>query len=274
LRPLPPTEAEMRAAFERTRAQHPHRPATVSFRQIVVATQPDSLALRAAFVRADSLRTRLLNGEDFGALAQAYSDDIGTKEQGGNLGWVRRGQGLVREFENVAFQLQPGAFSLPVLTPFGFHIIQVQRSEPASVQVRHILVSPGFTDENRERARIRADSVLDMLRRGVPFDSLAALYHDPTEERLLEDIPRESLPTPYQGPLSDAQPGDLLGPIELDRGNGRTLYAAVRFLSARPEGPAEFQDLRDQFYEALGEENAIRRYVESLRAATFIDIRI
>ena len=274
LRPLPPTEAEMREAFERTRAQHPRRPATVSFRQVVVATEPDSAALRDAFVRADSLRGRLLDDEDFAALAEAHSGDVGTKHQGGNLGWVRRGQGLVREFEEAAFRLQPGAYSLPVYTPFGFHIIQVQRAEPASVQVRHILVSPGFTDENREKARNRADSVVEMLRQGVPFDSLAGLYHDHTEERVVEDMPRERLPVPYQQPLSAADPGQVVGPIALDRGNGRTLYAAVVFQEARPEGQADFEDLRAQLQQGLGEENAIRRYIESLRAATYIDIRI
>lgn len=274
LQPLPPTEDEMREAFERTRAQHPSRPATVSFRQIVVATEPDSVALRAAFARADSLRDRLLNGEDFTALAQSHSDDIGTKEQGGNLGWVRRGQGLVREFENAAFQLQPGAYSLPVYTPFGFHIIQVQRAEPASVQVRHILVSPGFTDDNRARARSRADSVIELLRRGAPFDSLAGLYHDRTEESLVENAPLERLPAPYQEPLGSAVPGQVIGPITLDRGSGRTLYAAVVFQRARPEGTAEFEDLRAQLWQGLGEENAIRSYIESLRAATYIDIRI
>jgi peptidyl-prolyl cis-trans isomerase SurA len=274
LRPLPPTEEELRAVFEASRDRHPLRPATVSFRQVVVATIPDSMALREAFARADSLRERLLEGEDFAALAQAHSDDVGTREQGGNLGWVRRGQGLVREFENAAFRLQPGAYSLPVYTPFGFHIIQVQRAEPASVQVRHILVSPGFTDDNRAIARLRADSVITMLRDGVPFDSLATLYHDRTEERLIEDLPREGLPEPYQQPLSGAQPGEMIGPVALDRGNGRTLYAAIIFLEERPEGPAEFEDLRDQLREALADENAIQRYIETLRAATYIDIRI
>jgi len=274
LRPLPPTEQELRAAFENTRAQHPQRPATVSFRQIVVATSPDSTALLDAFHRADSLRQRLEDGEDFAAVAQAYSDDIGTKDQGGNLGWVRRGQGLVREFEDAAFRLQPGVFSPPIYTPFGFHIMQVQRAEPASVQVRHILVSPGFTDENRETARSRADSVMEMYRQGVPFDSLAGLYHDRTEERVVEGAPREGLPAPYQGALAGAEPGDVIGPVPLDRGNGRTLYAVVIFQEARPEGPAEFEDLRDQLRQGLAEDNAIVRYIETLRDATYIDIRI
>ena len=113
-----------------------------------------------------------------------------------------------------------------------------------------------------------------MLRDSIPFDSLATMYHDRTEERLAENLPREGLPEPYQQPLSGVQAGDIIGPVELDRGNGRTLYAAIIFLEERPEGPSEFEDLRDQLRQALAEENSIRRYVQTLREATYVDIRI
>lgn len=272
LQPLPPTEAEMREVFENTRAQHPQRPATVSFRQIVVPTKADSAALRVAYSKADSIRQRLLDGEDFAALAREFSDDVGTRENGGNLGWVRRGRGLVREFEEVAFTIRPGAYSIPIHTPFGMHIIQVQRSEPASVQVRHILVSPGFTDEDRAAARAEADSVRKLVEAGLPFDSLVTAYHDRTEERTLDDMPRDRLPPAYQEALTGAKPGDIIGPVDLER-NSRTLYAIIIFQEEREAGTATFEDLRDQLRAQLGEENAIERYIEVLRNATYVDIR-
>lgn len=72
---------------------------------------------------------RLRRGEKFEDLAQQYSKDPGSKTQGGDLGFVSRGQ-LVGEFEKVAFSMEPGQTSGLVKTQFGFHIIRVTDKKP------------------------------------------------------------------------------------------------------------------------------------------------
>lgn len=79
---------------------------------------------------ANELRQRLLNGEDFAALAAEYSDDPGSAAEGGDLGWFGRGR-MVAPFEEAAFSLAVDEISEPIKTDFGYHIIQVLERDAA-----------------------------------------------------------------------------------------------------------------------------------------------
>lgn len=72
---------------------------------------------------ADSLKTRIDNGESFETLAKKYSK-CPSGSEGGDLGYFERGQ-MVKEFENAAFSLPVGKVSDPIRTQFGWHIIKV-----------------------------------------------------------------------------------------------------------------------------------------------------
>lgn len=78
-----------------------------------------------AKAKAESIRARILAGEDFAKIAKEESDDTTSGEKGGDLGEFKKGM-MVPPFEAAAFALKPGDISEPVLTPFGYHIIQVQ----------------------------------------------------------------------------------------------------------------------------------------------------
>jgi peptidyl-prolyl cis-trans isomerase SurA len=78
------------------------------------------------------LRERVDNGEDFALLARAHSEDTGSANQGGDLGWVSPGQ-MVPDFEKAMNALKPGALSAPVKSPFGWHLIQVQERREQDV---------------------------------------------------------------------------------------------------------------------------------------------
>ncbi|HEV2149392.1 MAG TPA: peptidylprolyl isomerase [Longimicrobiaceae bacterium] len=75
--------------------------------------------------QAEAVRARAAAGEDFAALARQHSQDPGSREQGGDLGYFGRGR-MVAPFEEAAFQLEPGQISPVVETPFGYHVIRVE----------------------------------------------------------------------------------------------------------------------------------------------------
>src|SRR6266550_3370757 len=99
------------------------------------------------------------------AKGETAADSV-SREQGGVLGWFRRGV-MVKEFEDVAFRLRPGAISDVVRTEFGFHIIQVERAQPAEIMARHILIQPTISAAQIAIARRQADSVHDALAHGA-----------------------------------------------------------------------------------------------------------
>lgn len=84
---------------------------------------------------AEQIRARAAGGADFAALAREHSQDPGSREQGGDLGYFGRGR-MVAPFEEAAFNLEPGQISPVVETPFGYHIIRVEdrRQAPLAEQ--------------------------------------------------------------------------------------------------------------------------------------------
>jgi peptidyl-prolyl cis-trans isomerase D len=75
--------------------------------------------------RIEALAAKVAQGADFASLASSQSDDPGSKGQGGDLGWVRRGQ-MLETFEQALFALGEREISSPVETEFGWHLIKLE----------------------------------------------------------------------------------------------------------------------------------------------------
>jgi peptidyl-prolyl cis-trans isomerase SurA len=274
LKPIQPTERETRAYFEQFGSQLPQRPATLSFRNIVVAPLPSPEAKARARVLADSLVWALRLGADFGVAARRFSQDPGSKDQGGDLGWFRRGQ-MVPAFETAAFSLKPGIISTPVETPFGFHIIQVLRIQPAEVQARHILIMPDIDSADAVNAEAMANQVAEALSGGASFDSLAQLAHDPSEEREASGVPENQLPPEYKEAIGQADSGQVVPVFQIRKESGlRRKYVVLQVTGRRSEGAITYEDVKDQIRRRLSDDLALKHYLERLRASTYVEVRL
>ena len=116
-----------------------------------------------ALDKINELRVRAAKGEDFATLASLYSEDPGSQDKGGELGFVNRGE-LDPNFEGAAFALKtPGDISPVVESTYGYHIIQLIERRGERINVRHILITPKTTSIDLTKAAGRADSVYQKL---------------------------------------------------------------------------------------------------------------
>ena len=272
LKPINPTDGQMRQFWDEQRTTQPKRPATVSFRQIVVAPRPDSAARVHALQKAESILVALRAGADFAAAARRFSDDSGSRDLGGELGWFRRGV-MVKPFEQAAFRLRPGEISDPVESGFGFHIIQVERVQPAEILARQILIAPTISSAQVALARQLADSIRVALAHGASYDSLARLYADENESNLAPEVAITDLPQAYQQLLAGDTTLGLKPVLTLASGH-QTKFAVVEVTKRQPAGELSFDDVKDRIRSMLSQELMIRHYVDQLRRLTYVDIRL
>ncbi len=127
------TDAQLRAAYASSMDSF-RTPERVKVRHILLMTQGKSDAeKKAALAKAQDLLKQIKAGADFAELAKKNSQDPGSAPNGGDLGFIVRGQ-TVAPFEKFAFSAKPNEISDLVTTEYGYHIIQVMEKEPARVK--------------------------------------------------------------------------------------------------------------------------------------------
>lgn len=273
LQPVPVSEEEILAQFEMQKASLGPKPATVTLKQVVLTPKPSEESRRAAQEEAEQALGRARAGEDFAQLASQYSDDPGSKDNGGQLGWVSQGD-LVSEFGDALFSMRVGDISDVVETTFGYHIIKLERVRGNERSARHILIAPDMTPEDTARAHRLADEVAAALISGADIDSLNRLYGDPTERASLTSFPQDRLPEGYLAAIQGASAGEIVGPFSMEvPGITGGKWIVVDLISLSPAGEWTLDDVRDSLRQQLEQDKMIQRVVQDLREKTYIDVR-
>lgn len=176
------TQKEVEEFFEKYKDSIPEIPDQVELYHIVKEVEAITSSKSDIFDLAKRVRDSIIAGGDFADFARRYSADPGTRNEGGNLGWFERGK-LYPEYEKAAFNLQVGEVSLPVETPFGFHIIQTLDKKKDAVLTRHILFQIGLSNEDIERTKKFLSDLAERVKAGENFEELAKKYSDDKETK-------------------------------------------------------------------------------------------
>jgi parvulin-like peptidyl-prolyl isomerase len=270
--PAEPTSVRLtRAQVERYRDRHIDKysaPEQIRVRHILIRpTGTDAASDSAARARAQQLHDRAKGGENFEDLARKYSDDVATRDKGGDLGLFSHGA-MIESFERVAFTLHPGELSDVVRTDAGWDVMLCTQHDAVVAQpLRYI-----YTNVAWDAATEAADSMAK-----ARIDSLAAVAHTVAQVRAVAKkaglvaertwhIIGQNKGTPemtaFYTRLEATPPGSIVPGAAFDRSSGWFLALVDSVTAGRQ---AEWTDARGGAIEAY-RQSAGRRAIDAKRA--------
>jgi len=283
------TPKEVKAFFnEIPKDSIPYLNAEVELAELVVKPLVNSEERSKALQQAVSIRKEILNnGADFAEMAKKYSDDPGSGRNGGDLGFAERGF-FVQEFEAAAYALDEMEISDPIESDFGFHLIQLLERRGNKINVRHILITPEITEEDKILAREN----LVKLRERIINDSLD--FATTVKKHSLEELPSYSnngmmikpntrstifetseLPYEIYIAIDDKEVNDITEPLELSLPNGETYYRILKLMSkSKPHKASLETDYTkiQRFAKESKKSEYFAKWLEDKLANTFIKI--
>lgn len=283
------TPGEVREFFRSIpRDSLPFIPAEVELSQIVLWAKPSPEERERVRERLEEIRREILAGKmEFSTAARAFSQDLGSARQGGDLGEFGRGQ-MVPEFERMAFSVSIGEVSPVFETPYGFHILLVEKRVGNKVRARHILLQPTITDMDVERAQARL-SVLrnQILRDSISFLRAATEFSEDlltkqTSGRLMDEesgsyrLPLDKLDPELYFLVDELKVGEISQPVPFTSRDGRRGVRIVWLQRKYPPHRASLELDYERFAQAalqLKKQEAIEKWLLRARRNVPVEIR-
>ena len=144
------TRSDVLSFFEVYKDSLPVIPLTTKIRHCLIKIKPSEDSKQKSFLFLNNLKEKIKKGADFSIVAKEHSGDPGSKNNGGSLGWVKRGM-LVKSFEAAAFTADLNVIVGPIETDFGYHLIETLEKKGDKVLVRHILDIPEISEMDNQK---------------------------------------------------------------------------------------------------------------------------
>jgi peptidyl-prolyl cis-trans isomerase SurA len=257
----------------------------------IISIEPKMSAAMEEEVKSKlrGFKERIESGNaDFATLAKLYSEDDGTRVNGGELGMTGRGM-LVPEFATAAFNLtDPKKVSPIVETEYGYHIIQLIERRGDRINVRHILLKPQVSLPERQSALKKLDSVADNIRTGKQtFEEAVLKYSGDKNTRLNAGLMSnqksgdskfqdQDLPPEILRVAAAMNVGEVSKPFIMRNSSGKEVCAMVKVKSKMKSHTANLNDDYTEIKEALqaqkGKE-AFDKWIANKQKETYISIK-
>jgi peptidyl-prolyl cis-trans isomerase SurA len=246
----------------------------------MISVEPPDMEASKAEVRQKllDLRSQIINGKSFSALAILYSEDPGSAPRGGELGFNTRGE-LAKPYAEAAWSLKQGVVSKIVESEFGFHIIQLIDRKGDMVNSRHILMKPKLSAEQTEWAILKLDSIATLVRTdSLTFSQAAMRFSSDKATRanggkMVSENPAERVNWLTLDELSrevnlvvrNMRLGDISEPFRTVDSKGNSIYCIIRLDEEIPPHSVNMQDDYNFLAEATLRNKQSKVYEEWIR---------
>jgi len=155
----------------------PSFPTLYKTHHILLEIKPSEKSQKTAYEKTLNIKKEITLGLSFEEAAKKYSSDPGSKDKGGNLGYVSRGV-FVDEFEKVVFTVEKNKLTDPVKTQYGYHLIEVLERTGEKVLARHILIRNEITDFDKKETYEKANKIKNSIKSFDDFYKAAQEFSD------------------------------------------------------------------------------------------------
>jgi peptidyl-prolyl cis-trans isomerase SurA len=265
---------EVKEFYEAYRDSIPDQPQSVKLSHILLEIKPSEKTLDSLIAKAEEVRRLAVQGDDFAELAKSYSNDP-TAQQGGDLGYFGRGD-MIPEFEQIAFNLEPGQVSEVVKTEFGYHIIKVEEKKEDQVRARHILFLVRPSRADTQRVSNLADSLYQQLLEGADFTQLAKDFSADEESKKMGGelgwYPIDQMTPEFKEGIKDLQIGDISPPLKSEFG-----IHILKVLDKKEQRKLTLEEDWDTIKDMVRRKKTnemVEEWAEKLREDTYVEIRL
>lgn len=252
---MQPSDADLRRAYEEQKDRF-RTPERLKVRHILIKTSEKPAAeVPKLQAKAEDLLKQIKAGGNFAELAKKNSEDTGSAVNGGELGYIVKGQ-TVKNFEDAAWALKPGELSGVVKTEYGFHILQLQERENARVRPFEEVKAELANETAKQVVFDRMQRNMDTLRADlVKSQNNLPELATKAGAQLIQAQPMTAAESTYPdlgaAPELSAQifglkKGDVTSVVQV----GNKLALAV-LTNVEPERPAAFEDVQARIRQSL-----------------------